>query len=167
MLLSLAFGVTAAFAQAPDLSGTWKLDRPASTISSAAGLAGMGAGGIVDMLHVTHAANGTVTVGSEINESQARLYRPGAASPLPGSGGPGGPGGPSGENASLTSRWDGSTLIGEAPDLRETFTLSPDGGTLTVTVTTRQNGKEATSRLVYTRAVSLGTCDTWPTPCRR
>ena len=33
VLLSLAFGVTA-LAQTPDLSGTWKLDRPASTISN-------------------------------------------------------------------------------------------------------------------------------------
>jgi hypothetical protein len=71
-LLAASVGVTA---QAPDHSGTWRLNRDASQITKGAGLTGLGAGGAPPMLYVAQAANGTAVVGSDINESGAKLYQ--------------------------------------------------------------------------------------------
>jgi hypothetical protein len=62
-------------AQAPDHSGTWRLSRDASQITKGAGLTGLGAGGVPPTLYVTQSANGTAVVGSDINESGAKLYQ--------------------------------------------------------------------------------------------
>jgi hypothetical protein len=62
-------------AQGPDHSGTWRLNKDASQIVSGAGLAGLGAGGAPPTLYVAQAANGTAVVGSDINESGAKLYQ--------------------------------------------------------------------------------------------
>jgi hypothetical protein len=62
-------------AQAPDHSGTWRLSRDASQIAKGAGLTGLGAGGVPPTLYVTQSANGTAVVGSDINESAAKLYQ--------------------------------------------------------------------------------------------
>jgi len=62
-------------AQAPDHSGTWRLNRDSSQITKGAGLTGLGAGGVPPTLYVTQSANGTAVVGSDINESAARLYQ--------------------------------------------------------------------------------------------
>jgi UDP-N-acetyl-D-mannosaminuronate dehydrogenase len=61
-------------AQASDHSGTWRLNREASQITKGAGLTGLGAGGVPPTLYVAQAANGTAVVGSDINESAAKLY---------------------------------------------------------------------------------------------
>jgi hypothetical protein len=42
---------------------------------SGAGLAGLGAGGAPPTLYIAQAANGTAVVGSDINESGAKLYQ--------------------------------------------------------------------------------------------
>jgi len=62
-------------AQAPDHSGTWRLNRDSSQITKGAGLTGLGAGGVPPTLYVTQSANGTAVVGSDINESAAKLYQ--------------------------------------------------------------------------------------------
>jgi hypothetical protein len=62
-------------AQAPDHSGTWRLNRDASQITKGAGLTGLGAAGVPPTLYVAQAANGTAVVGSDINESAAKLYQ--------------------------------------------------------------------------------------------
>ena len=68
-------GGVAVGAQAPDHSGTWRLNGDASQITKGAGLAGLGAGGAPPTLYITQAANGTAVVGSDINESAATLYQ--------------------------------------------------------------------------------------------
>ena len=62
-------------AEAPDHSGTWRLNRDSSQITKGAGLTGLGAGGVPPTLYVTQSANGTAVVGSDINESAAKLYQ--------------------------------------------------------------------------------------------
>ena len=96
----VAGGLTVALeAQALDLSGTWKINREASRITAGAGLSGLGGStGTPGTLYVTQAANGVVTVGSDINESQARLYRPGGTTRLAAV---------QGATLALTTRWVG------------------------------------------------------------
>ena len=116
------------------------------------------------MLHITHAANGTVIVESQINESHARIFKPGSQTTTPMW--------PTGTIAA-TSRWDGRTLVSEgsqestagAVRVKEAFAMSADGQTLTVTVTV---GEDATtpSTLVYTRQPAAESCKAWPTPCK-
>jgi hypothetical protein len=94
-------------AQPPDHSGTWRLSRDASQITKGAGLTGLGAGGAPPTLYVTQAANGTAVVGSDINESGAKLYQVSAKG--------------------LLLERDGTT---------EHFSVSADGKTLTARITT-------------------------------
>ena len=148
---------------APDLSGTWKLDAARSTVATAT-LPGLIKAGAPQVLHVTHAANGTVIVESQINESHARLFQPGQKTSTPTW--------PTG-SISATSRWDGRSLVSEgsleaggAPiPLKEIFALSADGKTLTVTVTF-DGPEKSESTFVYARTTSVGSCKTWPTPCK-
>lgn len=150
-------------ALATDLSGTWKLDAARSTVSSAT-LPGLIKSGAPQVLHVTHAANGTVIVESQINESHARVFKPESATTTPMW--------PTG-TVTATSRWEGRTLISEGSQdgggakipLREVFALGGDGNTLTVTVTFA-GPEKSESTFVYTRATSVGSCKTWPTPCK-
>ena len=54
-------------AQKPtDFSGTWKLDRGTSQITSGTGIAGLGAGGAPNTLYISQALNGTVVIGSDV-----------------------------------------------------------------------------------------------------
>jgi hypothetical protein len=92
-------------AQASDHSGTWRLNREASQITKGAGLTGLGAGGVPPTLYVAQAANGTAVVGSDINESAAKLYHVSAKG--------------------LVLERDGTT---------EHLSLSADGKTLTVKI---------------------------------
>jgi hypothetical protein len=124
-------------AQTPDYSGTWKLNAAASQITKGTGITGLGAGGAPPTLYISQAANGTVVVGSDINESHARTFKV--------SEGP---------------------LTSEAVGVKETLSMSSDGQTLTVTVTAAPAGSEVTSVLVYTKTQSDGPCEKWPTPCR-
>jgi hypothetical protein len=71
----LVSSVTLVQAQVPDHSGTWRLDRDASQITKGAGITGLGAGGAPPTLYVTQAANGTAVVGSDVNESGAKLFQ--------------------------------------------------------------------------------------------
>lgn len=154
----------------PDFAGTWKLDPGRSKIVQTAGLAGLVGVGAPPTLHVTQPANGTLVVESQINESHARLYRPGAKVSTPVTVGPAG-------TLSATSRWEGRSLISEgtrefttagtaATQVKETLSLSGDGRTLTIEVTMTAGGESTTSALVYTRTQDIGPCKTWPTPCK-
>jgi hypothetical protein len=98
-------GGVAVGAQAPDHSGTWRLNRDASQITKGAGLAGLGAGGAPPTLYIAQAANGTAVVGSDINESAAKLYQVSAKG-----------------------------LVLERDGTSEHLSLAPDGQTLTVKV---------------------------------
>lgn len=155
------------FAQTPNFSGTWKLDRDASEITIEAGLANLGGGGTPGTLHVTHAANGTVTISSEVNESQARAYRLSGESSIP-----------VGEssNITVTSRWDGGLLVTEGTQepgygradisgVRRILGLSADHQTLTVKATTMTQHGENTSTFVYRKMQISEPCQNWSTPC--
>lgn len=155
--------------QAPDLSGTWKINRESSRIAPGASLAGLGGNtGLPPTLYITQAANGVVTVGSDINESQARLYRPGGVSTVPDVRGGG---------LDLASKWDGRLLVAEVtrrqpsaasgPIVMEAFSLSVDGQTLTIRISTSATAGDAATTLVYSRAKTEPPCQNWPTPCRR
>ena len=70
------------FAQAQDFSGTWKLDRAASRFTLPAFSGGRG-GTAIDWLFITHAANGTLVIGSETNGIKAWSYMPGHEGTIP------------------------------------------------------------------------------------
>jgi hypothetical protein len=158
-------------AQAPDFSGTWKLDPTRSRVTAAAALAGLIGAGAPDTLHITQPANGTVVIESQINEGHARLYRPGYKTSTPVFVGPAG-------TVTMTSKWDGRALVSEGNrdtatgtsttvmQMKEVITLSPDGRTLTVDVTTTTGSDTSTSTLAYTRTQDVGPCQSWPTPCK-
>lgn len=104
----LVLNAAAIVAQVRDFSGTWRLNKEASQLTTGVGIAGLGAGGAPPTLYVTQAANGNVVVGSDINESQARLYQ-----------------------------IDPSTGLAAAHEgTSEQFTVSPDGKMLTVKIST-------------------------------
>jgi hypothetical protein len=73
-----------------------------------------------------------------------------------------------------TSRWNGRELVndgaqegtGPAIPVRESFSVSNDGGVLTVRIATGEGAGKAESTFVYTRLKSVGSCKTWPTPCK-
>jgi hypothetical protein len=167
-----ALTVAAGLAQSPDLSGTWALDAGRSRVAGAAAMSGLVATGAPARLHVTHAANGTVLVESEINEGHARLYAPGRTTTTAVSVGLVG-------TVTMTARWEGRALVAEgrtdaapggagtARRIRETFSLDPDGRTLRVGIEVTTPEGSVTSALVYTRSSSVGPCESWPTPCKR
>jgi hypothetical protein len=150
------------FAQAPDLTGTWKLDTERSRIEASAGIVGLIRSGAPPTLHITQPTNGSVIVESQINESQSRIYKPGAKTSTPVV--------PSG-TITMTSKWEGRTLVGEgssettsgAPTaVKEVFSTSTDGRTLTVEITVGGNH----STLFYTKTQAAEPCRSWPTPCK-
>jgi hypothetical protein len=153
-------------AQRPDFSGTWKLDANRSRASDAAGLAGLIATGVPETLHITHAANGTLVVESQMNEGHARIYTPGGKTSTPvGQGG----------SITMVSKSDGRTLMSEGTQqdasgvsttVKEVMALSADGGTLTIDVTKKGASDTAASTLTYTRIQGVGPCESWPTPCK-
>jgi hypothetical protein len=151
----IALSVLGAAAQSLDFSGTWRLNKGASQIVAGAGLDGLGANGSPNTLYVTHAANGSVTIGSDVNESMARLYRIGGESSLP-------PVKIGGEWTPIKSRLEGRTLVSDGGNLKEAVVLSPDGETLSFTITKGA----ATSTLVYTKTTTADPCTEWPTPCQ-
>ena len=147
----LSSGITTASVsgQTPDLSGTWTLDVKRSRITTAL-LRGGGDGGPADTLHITHAANGTLVVGNEVNAGQAWSYRSGGESTIP-----------VGERdrMTVTSRWEGSRFVSEGSRksesreavraVKEVRSLSPDGQTLTVEETIGTSGGDNTNTLIY------------------
>ncbi|MBY0497349.1 MAG: hypothetical protein K2Y23_24350 [Cyanobacteria bacterium] len=152
-------------AQAPDFSGTWRLDESKSRVTATAGITGLIPAGAPKTLHITHSANGTIVIESQINEAHARIYRPGKETATPaGQGGA----------VTTTSKWEGTSLViegalkaanGATTAIREVLSLGA-GGTLTMEVTTTA-GEKASSTLVYTKITDVGPCNTWPTPCKR
>jgi hypothetical protein len=154
-------------AQAPDFSGTWKLDEARSQIVATAGITGLIPAGAPKTLHVTQPANGSVVIESQVNEAHVRIYRPGRETSTP-----------AGQGGAVTmlSKWDGKSLASEgamkAPNgdtsaVREVLSLSADGKTLTIAVTTTTAAGKASSTLIYSKITDVGPCETWPTPCKR
>jgi hypothetical protein len=170
MRVAIALVVAAAsIAQAqtpPDLSGTWRLDETKSMIVATAGLVGLISAGAPKTLHITQPANGSIVIESQINEGHARLYKPGRETATPaGQGG----------EVRMTSKWEGRSLLSEgamkAPNgdtttIKETIALSADGKVLSIDVTTSTAGLSP-SKLVYTKITDVGSCESWPTPCKR
>lgn len=158
--------VASASAQAPDFSGTWVLDPAKSTVAATAGITGLIASGAPATLHITQPANGTLVIESQINTAHARIYKPGKQTSTPaGQGGA----------VTMATKWDGRSLVSEgalkAPNgdtttLKEVVALSADGRVLTIEVNTAAKEKAA-STLVYTRITNVGSCESWPTPCKR
>jgi outer membrane protein assembly factor BamB len=152
------------------LSGTWRLDPSRSRVAEAGGLAGIPGGRGVETLHISQAANGALTVESQINAGHVRYYVAGGATTTPA--------GQSG-TITMTTKWEGPALVSEgrqASDagaatalttVREVFTLDRADDTLRIDVTMTSAGETRTSALVYTRIDSVGACDTWPAPCKR
>ena len=161
-------------AQAPDFSGTWRLDEAKSKVVATAGIVGLISAGAPKTLHITQPSNGTVVIESQINEAHVRIYKPGRETSTPaGQGGA----------VTMTTKWEGKSLISEgalkAPNgdtttIREAVSLSADGKVLTMDVTTSASAtatasqaEKASSTLVYTKITDVGSCETWPTPCKR
>jgi len=166
-MLTAAFVAAATLlcAQAPDFSGTWKLDETKSRVVATAGITGLIPAGAPKTLHITQSANGTIVIESQVNEAHARIYRPGKETATPaGQGGA----------VTATSKWEGASLVvegalktanGDTTAIREKLSLGA-GGTLTMEVTTSA-GAQASSTLVYSKITDVGPCTTWPTPCKR
>jgi outer membrane protein assembly factor BamB len=162
--LSPANSPSVAPVQPRPLSGTWKLDQSRSKIGLAAAPAGLVKSAAPETVHITHAANGTVIVESQINESQSRIYRPGVKTTSAVV--------PNGTIA-MTSKWDGATLVadgtlegpGGSTAVKETFAVGADGA-LTLTVTMSTSAEPSVSTLVYARTSSVGSCKSWPAPCK-
>jgi hypothetical protein len=165
----MSLDAAVAGAQAPaDLSGTWRLDPGRSRIVETSGLAGLAKAGAPETLYVTQPRNGTLIVESSTNESHARLYRPGGTTSTPVTVGQAG-------SITMTSRWDGRSLVGEGTReftgspvarVKEVLSASADGRTLTLEITTTAAGVDSVSSLTYVRTQSVGPCETWPTPCK-
>jgi hypothetical protein len=149
-------------AQAPDFSGTWRLDEAKSKVLATAGMFGLIAAGAPKTLHITQPANGTIVIESQVNEGHSRIYKPGRDSSTPaGQGGA----------VTVTSKWEGKTLVsegafkapnGDTTSVKEVLSLA-DGKQLTLEVTT----PAGTSTLHYTKITDVGPCEAWPTPCKR
>ena len=168
MVLGVLFAAAmlSAQSQAPDLSGTWRLDEAKSTVVATAGIVGLISAGAPKTLHITQPANGTLVIESQVNEAHVRIYKPGRETSTPaGQGGA----------VSMTSNWEGKSLISEgtlkAPNgdttaIREVVSISADGKVLTMEVNTTA-AEKASSTLIYTKITDVGPCTTWPTPCKR
>lgn len=158
LALSLTVPLTA---QSPDFSGMWTLDESASQVTPPAFSGGRG-GKDTRRLFITHATNGTLVIGAETNGVKAWSYTPGA----------GALGIPVGRDTSMmvASRWDGDRLVAEGTQgemtMHEVMSLSADGGTLTIDVTTTTPAGETRNRLVYTMAPPVGPCKAWAMPCK-
>ena len=168
MALLLFLAPAVVLCQPPDFSGTWKLDEERSDVNVEAPLAGLIGGGAPPTLHITQPANGTLVVESQINESHARLYVPGGRTTTPVFLGVAG-------TITMTTRWGGQILVSEgtrdsssAPstNVQETFALSADGETLEVEISVSTADGASSSTLRYTRIQDVGTCDSWPSPCK-
>ena len=162
------FGVLLVLAQstAPDVSGTWKLDVKRSRVSAEPGWPGLIGSGAPERIHITQAANGTLVIESEINESHARIYKPGGSSSTPVA---------QTSTITMTSSWEARTLTSEGnlvpPSgalvrVKEVITLGDDGRTLTVQISAMGPQGTNDSTLVYARTEGVEPCENWPTPCK-
>lgn len=150
-LLAGLVAVAGTAAQRASFSGTWQLDAAASEIVADQGLAGLGSAA-PEWLHITHARNGALILSSRVNGAQPRFYMIGGANELPA---------PGGEDARMTvvTRWEGDSLLstgsgeheGMPLQIRELMSISADGGTLRLEVTTALGDTSTTNRLVYAK----------------
>jgi len=147
-------------AQRPDFSGMWTLDREASQFTAPAFSGGRG-GDDVGRLFITHAANDSVIIGAETNGLKAWSFTPGRELTIP-----------VGRDTTMrsTSRWEGENLLVEGTmgdmTMREVISLSADGVTLTIDVTTGTPAGERHNRLVYRLNHAVGDCKAWAMPCK-
>ena len=169
ILALLAAATGAAQPATPDLTGTWRFDKGTSNFELAPYTTLSGSASAPTMLYVTQARNGTIIVGSNMNTSHARAYRPDAEGVTPLASG----------ELRLRSRWEGSSLVAEGTDtssqvkVRETLTLEDAGNRLVVEITHTEPppaaGGESQVRsatLVYRRSDSELPCTQWTTPCK-
>ena len=150
-------------AQAPDFSGTWRLDEAKSNIVATAGIVGLIPAGAPKTLHITQPSNGSLVIESQVNEAHVRIYKPGRETSTPaGQGG----------SVTMTMKWDGRTVTsegalknasGETTTVKEELSLSADGTVMTLQTTVGVNS----STMVYTKITDVGPCEKWPTPCKR
>lgn len=168
MTLLVVLAPAVALCQTPDFSGTWKLDEKRSSVNVDATLTGLIGVGAPGVLHITQPANGTLVVESQINESHARLYVPGGSTTTPVFLGGAG-------TISMTTKWEGQSLVSEgtrnsrsgpATNVKETFALSADGHTLEVAILIATADGTSSSSLRYSRIQDVGSCESWPTPCK-
>ncbi len=147
-------------AQTPDFSGMWTLDRDASQFTAPAFSGGRG-GDDIGRLFITQAANGTLIVGTETNGLKAWTFTPGRELTIP-----------VGRDTTMraASRWDGARLIAEGRQgdmtMYEVMSLSRDGRTLTIAVTTTTPEGETNNRLVYVLGQPVGACEASAMPCK-
>ena len=143
-----------------DFSGSWRLDKEASTVTAGAGLAGLHPNGAPVWLFVTQPENGTLMLESANNASQARFYRPEKSTTTATAGG----------TITMTSSWtskavaaDGElkTSGGAVTPVKEV--LSRDGNALVIEIT----AGDKVSRLRYVRLTDTGACEQWPNPCKK
>ena len=158
--LVLAVSSISLSAQTPNFSGFWTLDRDASQFTPPAFSGGRG-GADIDWLFITHAANGTLVIGTETNGLKAWSYTPGRERTIP-----------VGRDTTMTvaSRWDGTRIVAEGRQgdmqMREVLVLSPDRQALLIVVTTTTPDGETVNTLVYTKGQPVGPCERWATPCK-
>ena len=147
-------------AQRPDFSGMWTLDEEASDFTAPAFSGGRG-GDDTGRLFITQAANGTVLIGAETNGVKAWSFTPGKELTIP-----------VGRDTTMlaASYWEGSRLVaaGTRGDMtmHEVMSLSADGETLTIEVTTTIPAGVTHNRLVYTMDPPVGPCKEWAMPCK-
>ena len=147
-------------AQRPDFSGMWTLDTEASDFTAPAFSGGRG-GDDTGRLFITHAANGTVLIGAETNGVKAWSFTPGKELIIP-----------VGRDTTMlaASYWDGSRLVAEGTQgdmtMHEVMSLSADGETLIIEVTTTTPAGVGHNRLVYTMDPRVGACKQWAMPCK-
>ena len=156
--LFVAASVVSVFAQTPDFSGTWNLDTDRSEITAGrGGRRGGRGGGTPNALVITQTATELTIEQSAGNQSRTLTYTLEGESSIPaGRGG----------NRTITSHWDGATLVSEGSqelsfgggggitiEVKEVRSLSEDGQTLTVEVTRTTPRGANTNTLVYTKAM--------------
>ena len=141
-----------AFAQRPDFSGNWDLDRSASRITTPLGLAGL-RGAAPDHLYIQQPSNRSIILASRLPGATARSYQFDGQSWLPAiEGDP--------TKILMSSRVRGLSLIstgagrvgGETVSVREVLLMNPNGRSLTLQVTTTRPSGAETNTLVYQRA---------------
>ena len=158
VVVGIAPGVV--LAQGPNFSGQWKLDESASQFTPPAFSGGRG-GADIGWLFITHAANDTLIVGPETNGLKAWSYTPGKELSVPVD---------RDSRMMVRSRWDGTQIIAEGTrgdmQMHEVLSLSDDGRTMTIVVTTTMPDAVTTNTLVYTKGETPGACQTWAMPCK-
>ena len=160
VVLLAIVAVSPVAAQLPDFSGMWTLDRDASEFTPPAFSGGRG-GDDIDRLFITHAANGTLIVGTETNGLKAWSYTPGRELTIP-----------VGRDTAMraSSRWDGDRIVAEGSQgdmtMHEVMSLSPDRRMLIIEIRTTTPEGETNNRLVYTLGQPVGPCEAWAMPCK-